>query len=82
MRVIFTDHVTDDAGGLFVRTVIVVGKLVLRKHDAPVNGLETVTGVRNGAADDDRKGILQERLAEFSFYAYLRLLHFCHCWPR
>ena len=36
VRVIFTDNVTDDTGGFFVRTVVVVGKLVLRKKNTPV----------------------------------------------
>ena len=80
--VILTDDVTDDAGGFFVRTVIVVGKLVLRKKNTPVHRLKAVTRVGDGAPDDDRKGILQIRFAEFFFYAYLRLLHFCHCGPR
>ena len=82
VRVIFTDNVTDDARGFFVRTVIVVGKLILGEHDAPMYRLKTVARVRDGAPDDDRKGILQIRFAEFCFYAYLRLLHICHCGPR
>ena len=81
-KVIFTDDVTDDACGFFVRTVMVVGKLVLRKKNTPVNRLKAIARIRDGAPDNDRRGILQIRFAEFCFNADLRLLHICHCGPR
>ena len=74
VRVIFTDDVADDARGLLVRAVVIVCQLVLGEHDPPVYGLQAVTGVRNGAPDDDRKGVLQIGLAEFFFYVDLRML--------
>ena len=82
MRVIFTDNVTDDTCGFFVRTVVVVGKLVLSKKNTPMNRLKAIARVRDGAPYNDRKGILQIRFAEFCFNADLRLLHICHCGPR
>ncbi len=74
MRMILADDVTHDAGGLLVRPVIAVGKLVLGIHDAPVHGLQPVARVGNGAADDDRKGILQIGLAQFLFDIDARML--------
>ena len=37
VRVVLTHHVTDDAGGLFIRLVPVVVLFVHRKQGAPVN---------------------------------------------
>ena len=78
VRVILTDDVTDDARGFLVRPVVIVGQFVLGEHDSPVHGLQAVAGVRNGAPDDDRKGILQIGLAEFFFYVDLRMLSVLH----
>ena len=67
MGVIFTNDITHDARGFLVRPVIAVAQFVLGVHDAPMDGLQAVARVRDGAADDDRKRILQIGLAQFLF---------------
>ncbi len=65
MRMIFTDDVTHNAGGLLVRPVIGIGQLGLRKKNAPVHGLQAVAGIGNGTPDDDRQRIFQIGFAQF-----------------
>ena len=65
MRMVFTDHVTDDAGRFAVRLVPVIAVLVHRIENAPVHRLETVTRIRQGPADDHAHGVIEIGLAHF-----------------
>jgi len=62
--VVFTDHVTHDAGGLLVALVPVVVELVHREQHAPVYRLETIAYVRESAANDHAHGIIEVGLLE------------------
>jgi hypothetical protein len=59
VRVVLTDHVTDDAGGLLVRLVPVVVQLVHGEQHAPVHGLEAVAHVGQGPPDDHAHGVVE-----------------------
>jgi hypothetical protein len=70
VRVVLTDHVTDDAGGFLVRLVPVVVQLVHREQHAPVHGLETVAHVGQGPPDDHAHGVVEIGLAHLVFEIY------------
>src|SRR5690606_9782521 len=67
VRVIFTDHVTDDTGRFLVRLVPVVAKLVHGKQDATVYRLEAVPYIRQCPADDYAHGVIEIGLFQFVF---------------
>jgi flagellar biosynthesis/type III secretory pathway ATPase len=46
VRVVFADHVADDARRLLVGLVPVVRKLVHREEHAAVNGLQSIARIR------------------------------------
>ena len=56
--VVLTDHVTDDTGRLFVRAVPVVVEFMHGEQNATVHGLQTVSGIGEGAANDDAHGVI------------------------
>ena len=56
--VVLTDDVTDHTGRLLVGLVVVVAHVVHGVEAAPVHRLEAVAHVRQGAADDDRHGVV------------------------
>ncbi|MGY3421105.1 hypothetical protein ACVWZW_001580 [Bradyrhizobium sp. F1.13.4] len=59
MRMIFTDDVTDHAGGLDVLLVRRVPLLVHRVQDAAMHRLETVAGVRQRPRHDHAHGVVE-----------------------
>ena len=64
VRVIFTEHFTDDLGALLIALVAVKPHLVHRVEDPSVNGFQPVPDVRDRARNVDRhrvgdKGLLQ-----------------------
>ena len=69
VRVVFTNHVTDDTGRLFVRPVPVVVELVHGEQHAPVHRLEAVPGVRQRAAYDHAHGVIEVTAPHFLFQA-------------
>ena len=58
VRVVVTHDVADDARALVVAAVGAVAAVVHRVDDAAVHRLEAVAHVGQGAADDDRHGVL------------------------
>ena len=64
---VFTHHVTGDAGAFDVFLVPVDAELGHAVEDAPVHGLEAVAHVRKRAADDDAHRVIE-----------IRPLHFLH----
>ena len=66
---IFTDDVTDDAGGFLVGFVPVVFQLVHGEQHAPVDRLEAVPHIRQRPADDHAHGIVQIGLLHLGFDA-------------
>jgi hypothetical protein len=64
VRVVLTDHVTDDARGLLVGLVPVVVELVHGEQHAAVHGLQAVADIGQRAADDHAHGVIEIALLE------------------
>ncbi len=81
---VFTDHVTDDSGGLVIRLVGVGAKLVHGEQHAAVNGFEAIADIREGAADDHAHGVIEVTPAHLVFEIYRDdfLRELCHSWVR
>ncbi|OQB99600.1 MAG: hypothetical protein BWX79_03091 [Alphaproteobacteria bacterium ADurb.Bin100] len=67
VRVVFTNHVADDAGRLLVRPVPVVVQLMHREQHAPVHRLEPVARVGQGTAHDHAHGVVEIAPAHLLF---------------
>ncbi len=67
VRVVLTDHVTDDAGGLLVGLVVVVSKLAHGVQNPAVYRFQAVTHVRQRAADDDAHRVIEIGLLHLFF---------------
>ena len=65
VRMIFTDHVADDAGGLAIWLVPFVAVLVHREQNAPVHGLEPIARIRQSAHHDHAHGVIEVALLHF-----------------
>ena len=63
VRVIFTDDVAHDAGGLAIGLVPVIAVLVHREQDAAMHGLQAVAHVGKRAAHDHAHGVIEVALA-------------------
>ena len=59
VRMIFTDHVADDARGLDVRLVRRVALLVHRVQDAAMHGLQAVARIRQRTRHDHAHGVIE-----------------------
>ncbi len=59
MRMVFTHHVTGDAGAFDVFLVPVEPKLVHPVKDAPVHGLQAITDIGKRAADDHAHRVIE-----------------------
>ena len=59
VRMIFTDHVTDDAGGFDVFLVRRMSLLVHRIQDAAMHGLQPVARVRQRTGHDHAHGVIE-----------------------
>ena len=57
--VIFTQHFADETGALAMRRIRPQAHVVHGIEDAPVDRLEAVAGVGQGAGDDDAHGVIQ-----------------------
>ena len=57
--VVLADHVADDAGGLLVGLVPVVGQLVHGEENPPVHGLQAVPDVRKRPPHDHAHGVIE-----------------------
>jgi hypothetical protein len=69
VRVVFTDHVTDDTGRLLVGLIPVVRQLVHGKQGTPVYRLETVPHIRQRTAHDHAHGVVEVGAAHLLFKA-------------
>jgi len=72
VRVIFTDHVTDHAGRLFVSFVPVIPQHIHRIKHAAMHRFQAITDVRQRTSYDDTHGIVQVGLAHLVFEVYLQ----------
>ena len=59
VRMVFADHVADDAGGFAVRLVPLVAVLVHRIEDAAMHRLEPVARIRQRARHDHAHGVIE-----------------------
>jgi hypothetical protein len=64
---VLAHDVADDAGALAGRTIRLQAHLLHGVENAAMDGLESVTDVGQSAADDDRHGIVEIRLAHLVF---------------
>jgi hypothetical protein len=67
VRMVFTDHVADDACRLLVRAIPLVAKLAHRVQHSAVDGLEPVTDVGQGAAHDHAHRVIEIGLLHLVF---------------
>ncbi|MNF95701.1 hypothetical protein D3C84_784670 [compost metagenome] len=67
MRVILTDHVTDNTGRFLVRLVEVVAQLAHREQYATVHGLEAIARIRQCTADDHAHRVVEVGLFQLVF---------------
>ena len=68
VRVVGAHHLADDLGALRVRTVRPEALLLHRVEDPAVNRLQAVADIRQGARNDDRHGVLEERALHLLLY--------------
>ena len=61
VRVILTDHIPDDARRFAIGPAGPIALFMHGKQDAPVHGLEAVTGIGQGPADNDAHRIIEIR---------------------
>ena len=67
VRMVLADHVANDACRLLVGTVPVVIELVHREQHAPMDGLEAVARIGQGAAHDHAHGVVEVAAPHFLF---------------
>ena len=70
VRVVLTNHVTNDASGLFIRLVPVVVQLVHCKQDTAVNGFQTISDIGQCAPDNNAHRIIHVGLLELVLDIY------------
>ena len=68
MRVVLAHHLAHHAGGLDIGAVVRVVQLVHGEQHAAMHGLQAISHIRQGAADDDAHGVVQIGLAQFVLY--------------
>ena len=71
MGVELTHHVTNHAGALVEGSVRAVAAVVHRVDDAAVHGLETVTHIRQGAANNNGHCVIQVGTLHLSLQVHL-----------
>ena len=67
MRVVFTNHVTDDTSRFFIRLVVIVAQLVHGVQDASVHGFQAITRVGQSAAHNHAHRVIEVGTAHFLF---------------
>ena len=67
VRVVFADHVADDGGALAVGPGRAEAGLVHRVQDPPVDRLQAVADIGQGALHDDAHRVVDERFAHLFF---------------
>ena len=70
MRMVLAQHVADDGGRLTCRPSRDKPHLIHCVEDAPLDRLQAVADVGQGARHDDRHGIVEKRLADLVFDVY------------
>jgi hypothetical protein len=67
VRVILTDHVTDNTGRFLVRLVPVVTQLAHREQHTPVHGLQAIARIRQCSTDNYAHRVVEVGLFQLVF---------------
>jgi hypothetical protein len=83
VRVVFTDHVTDDTRRFLVRLVPVVVQLVHREQHPAMHRLQAIARIRQRPANDHAHGVIEIRTPHLVFEAdrqcfFGELVHVSH----
>ena len=68
MGMVLTQDFTNNTGGFFVGRVGTNTHVLHGEKDAPMDGLEAIAHVRDGASNDDAHGIVEVSCAHFIVY--------------
>ncbi len=71
VRVELTHHLTHDTGAFLGLAIEAKAHIVHTEQDAALNGLEAVTGIRQGTGNNHRHGVVDVRGAHFMVYLHL-----------
>ncbi len=67
MWVVFTNHITNDTRGFFIRFIVVIAKLVHGVKHASVHWLQAIPHIGQGATDDHAHGVIEIRSTHLVF---------------
>ncbi len=70
VRVVFTDHITDDAGRFLVRLVVIVTELAHGIKNTPVHRLQSVPHIGQGTSDNYAHRVVEIGLLHLLFETY------------
>ena len=70
MRVIFTDHIADDASRFLIGFVVIVAQFLHRKKDPAVDRFQPITNIGQSPSNDDAHRVIQIGLTHFVFEIY------------
>ena len=70
VRVVLTNHVTNDASGLFIRLVPIVIQFVHSEQDTTVNGLQAISDIGQCASDNNAHRVIHVGLLELVLDIY------------
>jgi hypothetical protein len=77
VRVIFTDNIADDARAFLVGFVVSIAEFVHGPQHTSVHRFQTITHIRQRAADDYRHGVVEIRTPHLVFDVYVMALRGC-----
>ena len=67
MRVVFTNHITDDTRRLLIRLVVIVAEFAHGVEDASMYGLEAISYIRQCPSHDHAHGVVEVGLLHLVF---------------
>ena len=70
VRVVLTNHVTNDTSGLFIRLIPVVVQFVHGEQDTTVDGFQAISDVGQRASDNNAHRIIHVGLLELVLDIY------------
>ena len=70
VRVVFTQHLSHDAGRFFVRFIVAHAQLAHAIEHTPMHGLEAIAHIGQSPGDDDRHRIIDVRAPHLVFDVY------------
>ena len=76
VRVILTNHITDNSCRFFVRLVIVISEHIHGIKDTPVDRLQAISNIWQCPTNNDTHSVFQIGTTHFIFYRYYRVFWF------